>query len=46
MSVASGPFCGAFGCPNEAVARINHPEHGERVVCEDHADAGEVIADV
>ena len=46
MAVASGPFCGAFGCTDPAEHVIDHPENGERVVCDDHAGDGEVVADV
>lgn len=46
MAVASGPFCGAFGCTDPAEHVIYHPKHGERIVCDDHADAGEVVGDV
>ena len=30
------PFCGWVGCGDPAVARIEHPEHGRRTVCETH----------
>ena len=46
MVVASGPFCGAFGCTDSAEYVIDHPEHGECVVCDDHAGDGEVVRDV
>lgn len=44
MAVASGPFCTALGCTDEAdvIARI---DGRERHVCHEHAN-GEVIADV
>ncbi|WP_196219585.1 hypothetical protein [Halorubrum sp. BV1] len=46
MAVSSGAFCGAFGCTESAEHVIDHPDHGERVVCDDHADAGEAVGDV
>jgi len=42
----TGPFCTALGCSNGAVVVIDHPDHGERPVCDDHADDGEVVGDV
>ncbi|MFP4628928.1 MAG: hypothetical protein ACLFMX_08060 [Halobacteriales archaeon] len=41
-----GPFCGALGCRKEAAVVIDHPEHGERTVCHDHAEDHEVVRDV
>ncbi|WP_195892439.1 hypothetical protein [Halopiger goleimassiliensis] len=41
-----GPFCGALGCTEDADVVINHPEHGRRTVCENHAEGHEVVADV
>lgn len=38
----TGPFCSALGCREGADFLAEHPEHGERVVCEDHVK-GEVI---
>lgn len=38
-----GPFCGALGCRHPADVVVDHPEHGERVVCEDCTDGHEVI---
>lgn len=40
------PVCGCMGCSEPAEAMIDHPEHGTRTVCADHADGYEVIADV
>lgn len=42
------PTCGVLGCTDPASARIEHPKHGERVVCDSHVLAYpvvEVIAD-
>ena len=46
MSVALSAVCGALGCTADATVVINHSEHGERVVCPEHADDGEVVGDV
>jgi len=35
-----------MGCSEPAVAIIDHPDYGQRTVCEDHVDGHEVIADV
>jgi len=40
------PICGCLGCHDPAVAVIDHPRHGERVVCDRHAEGHEVIGDV
>ena len=40
------PWCGCSGCHDAAVAVVDHPDHGNRVVCETHADGLEVVADV
>jgi len=45
MAVASGPFCGALGCTDEADVVIRDGA-GEYFACEEHADAGEVVEDV
>lgn len=38
MSVdLSGPFCGCLGCTEPAIGPVEHPKHGEVVVCERHA---------
>lgn len=42
----AGPYCGCLGCTASADVRIDHPDHGERVVCDDHADEYEVVAHV
>lgn len=34
--------CGCFGCRGDAVAVIDHPEHGERTVCGAHIDGYDV----
>lgn len=43
MSVTLGPFCGTLGCTDDADVVIDHPEHGERTVCEEHTGGYEVI---
>jgi hypothetical protein len=43
MAVSSGPFCGCFGCTEDADVVIDHPERGEIVVCEDDTDGHEVV---
>jgi len=40
------PLCGCFGCDAVAEYVIDHPKHGERVVCPDHAEGYEVVDDV
>ena len=46
MSVAISPVCGALGCTADADTVVDHPDHGERVVCADHAENHEAIGDV
>ena len=46
MSVTIAPVCGALGCSDDAEVVVDHPDHGERVVCADHADDLEVIRGV
>jgi hypothetical protein len=41
----SGPACGCIGCHEEADVVIDHPEHGHRTVCDDHAAGHEVVDD-
>ncbi|WP_167837253.1 hypothetical protein [Halosimplex halophilum] len=41
-----GPTCGCLGCTEPAAKVIDHPEHGERVVCEDDVGDYEVVRDV
>ena len=41
-----GPFCGALGCTDDADVVIDHPEHGERTVCNSCADGHVVICRV
>lgn len=37
--------CTCLGCHNDAETVIRHPEHGRRVVCEEHAvENQEVLA--
>jgi len=38
-----GPFCGCIGCREDAVAVIDHPEHGHRTVCADDINGHEVV---
>lgn len=38
--------CGCFGCTEPAAASIRHPEHGQRVVCPEHAEDYPVIKEV
>ena len=38
----SGRVCGCMGCKRDAARKIDHPEHGERVVCATHAEDLEV----
>jgi len=45
MAVASGPFCGALGCRDEADVVIRDGD-GEYFACDEHADAGKVVGDV
>jgi len=45
MTVASGPFCGALGCREDAAVIIEN-RYGKRYACEEHADDGEVVGDV
>lgn len=40
---ASSPICGCLGCQDVAGAVIDHPTHGERVVCEGHVGSYEVV---
>lgn len=41
--VFDSPVCGCLGCHDPAQAVIDHPRHGERVVCDHHAKGHEVI---
>jgi hypothetical protein len=38
--------CGALSCHKDAEVVIDHPEHGERTVCADHAEGYEVVRHV
>lgn len=40
------PVCGCFGCADPAEYVIDHPKHGERAVCEGHAEGYEVLRHV
>jgi len=46
MAAASGPFCSALGCSDDAEVVIRLDDGRERPVCRDDADAGEVMRDV
>lgn len=35
--------CGCLGCARDATVRIDHPDHGERVVCETHAEGFQIL---
>lgn len=39
-------FCGCAGCLASADVVVEHPDHGQRVVCEGHVGGLEVIGDV
>jgi hypothetical protein len=39
-------FCGCLGCGEAATVVIDHAQHGERPVCDDHAGGHKVIRDV
>lgn len=41
--VPIGPTCTCLGCHDPATKAIDHPDHGRRVVCDDHAEGHEVI---
>lgn len=38
--------CGCSGCSGDVVAFIDHPDHGQRAVCEDHVDNYPVLQEV
>lgn len=40
------PTCGCLSCTDSADVVIDHPRHGERVVCDGHADGYEVVEEV
>jgi len=39
-----GTYCGCAGCSSNAEAVVEHPDHGERMVCGAHAQQFEVVA--
>lgn len=43
LATDAGPFCGTLGCGKDADCVIDHPEHGERTVCEGHARGYSVV---
>ena len=46
MSATIAPVCGALSCTADGEVVIDHPDHGERVVCADHIDSHEVVGNV
>lgn len=46
ITIPDGPFCACLGCRTEADVVIDHPDHGERPVCEACAGDYEVVRDV
>lgn len=46
LSVPDGKHCGCLGCDEEALWIIDHPQHGQIVVCSTHARSYEVVAHV
>jgi len=43
MSTSDTRVCGCLGCRDDAVAVIDHPEHGERTVCADDINGYDVV---
>lgn len=43
MSTSDTRVCGCLGCRDDAVAVIDHPEHGERTVCADDINSYDVV---
>lgn len=39
----SDRYCGALGCRSSASLIIDHPDHGRRTVCPDHAVGYDVV---
>lgn len=39
-------YCSALGCRSMATAVVDHPDHGERFVCEDDARDFPVVRNV
>jgi hypothetical protein len=35
-----------MGCSGDVVAIVDHPDHGRRAACEDHADGYPVLEEV
>lgn len=47
LAVDTGPFCAAASCSETAAVVVEHPDHGRRVVCDEHAaDFDEVVEHV
>jgi hypothetical protein len=42
-TAVSQTLCGCLGCTKSADAVVDHPDHGERTVCDGHAGDHEVI---
>jgi len=36
-------YCGALGCREDAAAVVDHPDHGEVTVCDEHAKTYSVL---
>lgn len=44
--MSNGQTCGALGCRADATYRLQTDDHGERVVCDDHArDIGGTVVE-
>lgn len=46
MSDRFEPGCACLGCHDDREVIIDHPEHGERAVCTDHANGYPVLTEV
>jgi hypothetical protein len=43
MSAAPTRGCGCLGCTADAIAVINHAEHGRRTVCADDINGHDIL---
>jgi len=43
VTIPEGPICCCLGCRDTADVVIEHPDYGERPVCEDCAESFEVM---
>ncbi|WP_049986854.1 hypothetical protein [Halobellus rufus] len=43
MSRAETRVCCCLGCIEDAVAKIDHPKHGQRTVCESDINGHDVV---